>query len=148
LLGGAVRNNGNLIITSSQFNGNAAIKGNGGAICNIGQLTLNSNNIFNKNLAINGGAIFNANNLKINKNNTFTNNSATSNGGAIYNSLIQMNGQNYVGNATIESNIFKDNTASYGGAIENDGTLTVKTSTFTDNIASNGDGGAIYSVGI
>ena len=56
-----------------------------------------------------------------------------------------MDGQNYVGDTIIESSTFKANNAAYGGAIENEGTLTVKTSNFTDNSASKGDGGAIYS---
>ena len=56
-----------------------------------------------------------------------------------------MNGQTYVGDASIESSTFKANNAAYGGAIENDGTLTVTTCMFTDNTASKGDGGAIFS---
>ena len=147
MFGGAVLNAGNLNITGCNFNYNNANQGNGGAIGSIGQLTIGNNNTFTKNIAYNGGAIFNADKLTITKNNTFTNNQATSNGGAIYNSLFEMDGQNYVGNLNIEGNIFKGNTASYGGAIENDGILTVKTSTFTDNTASKGDGGAIYSLG-
>ncbi len=101
---------------------------------------MGNNNTFTKNLAANGGAIFNAGKLTITKNNTFINNKASSNGGAIYNSLFVMNGQNYEGNAIIETSTFKANTASYEGAIENDGTLTVKTSTFTDNAVTNDDG--------
>jgi predicted outer membrane repeat protein len=146
LLGGAISNTGNLIVSNSNFNDNTIIKGAGGAIGNTGQLTLNNNNLFNNNFANNGGALFNANKLTINKNNTFTDNNAASNGGAIYNSIFQLDGQSFVGSATIESNTFKNNTASFGGAIDNDGGLvTVKTSIFTDNTASNGDGGAIYS---
>jgi predicted outer membrane repeat protein len=143
MFGGAIINDGTLNITSSNFNNNNANQGNGGAVSNLVNLTLGNNNTFTKNLAANGGAIFNAGKLTITKNNTFISNKASSNGGAIYNSLFVMNGQNYEGNAIIESSTFKANTASYGGAIENEGILTVKTSTFTDNAVTN-DGGAIY----
>lgn len=85
-----------------------------------------------------GGAILNDGTLKINRC-TLTKNTATS-GGAIYNkgNLIRTL---TISNSTLSGN---DATGGFGGAIFNDGTLTVRQSTLAGNAGSEG-GGAIYN---
>ncbi len=112
----------------------------GGAIYNLGNLTVNNCN-FTQNQAIRGGAIYNSGNLMVN-NCTFSNNQASIDGGVIW---------NYVNSGsstcTINQSTFINNTANYGGAIMNydiRGSLTciINQSTFTDNHAYY-NGGAI-----
>lgn len=104
----------NLILT------NGAVDGNGGAINNTGNLTVN-NVTFSSNQTIttntrNGGAIFhNTGSLSI-TNSTFSGNSTQSSGGAIY----------------------------IAGGV---GPFSINGSTFTNNSALNGAGGAIFQPG-
>ena len=143
MLGGALLNIGYLNLTSCKFNGNTDEKGEGGAICNGGYLTLINNNTFTKNSAEDGGAIFNAGTLTIINNNSFIDNNAESNGGAIYNTIYSLDNQILIGTANIKSAIFKANKASFGGAIYSTSNFTLMNSTFQDNTASNGNGGVL-----
>lgn len=98
--------------------------GNGGAIDNSGNLTVN-NCIFINNSASGdaGGAIFSDGDINVN-NCTFENNSAESNGGSIATT----------GNSTINNSKFTENQAGYGGgAIYNEGKSTISNSTFINN---------------
>jgi VCBS repeat-containing protein len=109
----------------------------GGAIFNLGTVTV-SNSTFSNNTAIGAsGAIDNTNGTLTVTGSTFTGNSALS-GGAI---------ENFQGTVTVTGSTFSGNraTSNDGGAIENfQGTVTVTGSTFTGNSAG-GDGGALYN---
>lgn len=136
---------GSLTLTASQLTNNQTT-GSGGAIYNSGKtVNLNQSN-FTNNHAKNGGAVFDygSNNAAINTNETtFLTNNATENGGAIYL-------QNLRDNNNIITSTFKQNTAINGGAIylekssaSNKG-LNITNGAFTDNIATSGQGGAIF----
>ncbi len=124
--GGAIYNaaNGEVVIEEDAIlSGNSAVNGNGGAIRNLGSLTItkatmkNNRGIKNNSTYGNGGAVYNSGKL-VAIDVTFKGNSATS-GGAIYNNIVSKS------TATIEI---------LGGA-------------FVENSASNGTGGAIYNSG-
>ena len=140
--GGAIYNVGILTINNSNFNNSYADYGNGGAIYNPGTLTIYNSN-FNNNLADEGygGAIYNYGYYAIlNLNNcNFYNNSASEGGGAIY---------NYGEYVTLNLNNcnFYNNSAAVGGAIYNYGVyaiLNLNNCNFYNNSAING--GAIYN---
>ncbi len=174
-LGGAIFNNyeqngGYMYVTSCIFQDNSAMCGagiynlgystvtsciftdsfsstTGGAVCNIGTMTL-KNSIFTNNSATNssgdgGGAISNGATLTV-TGCTFTSNIAgtstgpndPSNGGAISSD----------GTLEVSNSHFIGNTADTGGAIDTVGSLNAKGNTFTDNKAID-DGGAIYNDG-
>ena len=132
--GGAIYNNGNLRIENSNFQNNYANSGNlyggqGGAIYNTraaSTLTIVNSN-FDFNHAYGGSA-----------------GSENTDGGAIYINA---------GTVNIYSSNFTKNTGVKGGAIFNNGELTIANSIFDNNSAyqasqSNaGKGGAIYSIG-
>lgn len=165
-VGGAIYNDGNVNIFTSEFRNNTA--NNGGAIYNNGTLQINSSNFtannspfggaiyttmtaiinnsnFNNNTGSQGGAIRNSGtpaNLTITNSNFTNNNAVTINvegfGGAIYN----MNG-----NVNISNSIFNHNGAELeGGAIFDNailsGTMNINNSTFINNTATD-FGGAI-----
>jgi uncharacterized repeat protein (TIGR01451 family) len=142
-IGGAVYNDKDSIlnVTGSTFTGNSADNANanpgGGAIANMGTLTVEKSN-FTKNSEINGdgAAIWNTGQSTITSCN-FIDNTAES--GAVWNT----NGAN----CTILNCTFLNNTATnYGAAIENYGNMTVNNSNFL-NDTSNNDGGAISNYG-
>ncbi len=83
---------------------------------------------------------------------TFTNNKADVAGGAI--ALSAWDASVVLGKTTVQGSSFTGNTAGKGGAIfvegyetGNNNSLVVENSTFTNNTADNGDGGAIYNGG-
>ena len=165
--GGAIYNTGNATITDNTFTGNGKYTDadgavqtstHGGAIY-IGKSTQNQNtttierNVFDGNAAVQGGAIYNnggadSNFVAIN-NNTFRNNTAEY-GGAIYNNASVSNTSTVL---TMTGNRFENNYAQReGGAINNNGTMSIKESYFTNN-GINGDavtekGGAVYNNGV
>ncbi len=149
--GGAIAN-GNyatINITNSLFNNNytAATSNDaylyGGSIYNTGNMNIDNSYFYNNHIIGNnnsfsyGGAIHNNSNLTI-TNSIFNNNYITSDidtsGGALY---------NYVdGNVTIENSVFENNSInaqnSRGGAIGNEGVITIIDSTFKNNTDING----------
>ena len=133
--GGAIYNQGSLTVTNCTFTGNTADCG--GFIYNEGTFTANNCTLTN-NTAIAGGAIYNCGgNLNLSGCN-LTNNTATS-GGAIFN--------NYYGHsdsaASLDGcNITSNTATNYGGAILNNGNLTVKYNLFYNNTSPSGN--AIY----
>ena len=155
--GGAIRNDGTLIITDSKLHDNHATGHSdvGGAIYNDNDGTvIVTTSTFNDNSAIasiqsrsgrSGGAIHNAGGVVIVTASTFGGNRAESNstspddlvdtGGAIYSGLF--------GTVVVTASTFGGNSASVqGGAIYNyGGTLDVTASAFSGNSAE--DGGAI-----
>jgi CSLREA domain-containing protein len=163
--GGAIYNEGTLIITNSTFAQND-VNEDGGAIYNKGTLTITNSTFAQNHANEDGGAIYNEGTLTI-TNSTFAQNDAYDDGGAIYNvgtltitgGVFHRNTAGYGGGAinnddrgtaSIERSIFKGNFArEYGGAIYNYGTLTVTETTFggeyyRDGNHTRGDGGAIY----
>ena len=127
-------------ITSSKFYSNSAELG--GAIYNIGQLTLNKNSFGAKykktdtnyfNLATLGGAIYNTGNM-LDSASTYSYNLASENGGAIYNTG-DIRTYNKKGALTggLNSDKFIENSAKIGGAIYNIGYLALSKNTFDGN---------------
>jgi hypothetical protein len=107
--------------------------GPGGAILNLGTLTV-SDSILSNNAAVSrfgGGAIANGGKLTV-SDSTFSHNTATF-GGGIYNLFLGTGAT-----ATVTGSTFSHNTATFGGAIYNfGGTLSVATSVFYDNKPDN-----------
>ena len=143
--GGAIMNNGgrNLALINCVFDNNAAIKDNvsGGALRTQGNNTKIINCSFINNYANGGGAIWMGNGFSnsIIENCNFTNNSAKGRGGAIY----YYNSENLI---MINCN-FNDNSAEWGAAFFTQLTnrINITNTTFTNNTARIGAGGAIYS---
>lgn len=136
--GGALMNDGGeTTLNNVTFDGNAA--GTGGAIDNEDGLVTINDSTFTNNVAAYGGAIDNdPTATTIVTGSTFTTNHADFNGGAIHNDG---------GTLTVSSTAFTTNTADdYGGGIDNDeGDVTLNASTFTSN--SSDGGGAIRNDG-
>ena len=134
--GGAINNDGTLTVNNSKFTGNTA--NYGGAIYNDFNLTVN-NSTFTNNTAPNndGGAIENDGASLTVNNCTFTNNTA------LYGGAIEIDGN--LSSVIVNSSTFTGNSApdGYGGAVHNYGILIINNSTFTNNLAYSG--GAIYN---
>lgn len=115
--------------------------GRGGAVYNnAGTLTL-LNLIITNNTAANGGAANNAGTATLNiVNCVLSNNVVTGAGGALQN--FSGNTTNIVG-STIASNT-SNSTITGGGGIQANGTVSISNSTFANNTATGGSGGAIY----
>ncbi len=162
--GGALMNDGGeTTLNNVTFDGNAA--GTGGAIDNEDGLVTINDSTFVNNVAAYGGAIDNdptATTIIIGS--TFTTNHADFNGGAIHNdggtltvsstafttNMADDYGggiDNDEGDVTLNASTFTSNSSDGGGAIRNDGTLTINAgSAFNTNAANNlGWGGAIYN---
>ena len=135
--GGAIYNNGdNLSVGNSTFVNCSA--SSGGAICDTGHTFVVGNSTFVNCSASSGGAIYNyKGNHVVVGNSTFVNCSASS-GGAIYN----------YGSLTVDNSTFVDGSASYGGAIFNyrGSSVVVGDSTFVNNSAKY-YGGALFNNG-
>ncbi len=147
--------NGEGVLVSGTFEANIAGK-NGGAIYNDSTIsgsntkgavmTVTDSMFSDNNAGGNGGAIVNerAGTLNLSGTTSFQKNEANGNGGAIWN----------WGTVNIENATFEGNTAASGGAFWNHGNntatgildITGKT-TFKDNTATTGSGGAIYVYG-
>ncbi|MFI3241327.1 MAG: autotransporter domain-containing protein [Alphaproteobacteria bacterium] len=134
--GGAIYSEADeLTITDSTFENNKALTndGWGGAISSYNNTAI-SNSTFINNSANNAGALSLADNASI-KGSKFTGNSATNQGGAIF---------SYGATLSISDTLFESNTSKkIGGAIMNDGNLTLTDVTFDGNSAKYG--GAIYN---
>jgi hypothetical protein len=132
-LGGLTITGGN----STEISNNG---GDGGAVVNVGTLTVDNSTFF-RNTATYGGAIFNNDNaMLIVNNSTFSDNMAVGpagldSGGGIFNSGV---GTVAVNNSTFSGNIASND----GGGIWNNssGAVTISNSTFTSNTASSGGG--------
>lgn len=162
-----------LIIENSTINNcTTAPNGAGGAIYSSGYAVIENSN-FTNNWARNGGALYIINETikapngnYIIRNSNFINNTANW-AGAIFNyreSNVTITSSNFTGNkasdiagaifghmlvtnTTIINSTFTNNTAlnGYGGAVKNDNNMTIINSTFINNSALNGSGGAIDS---
>ncbi|MCY3779553.1 MAG: hypothetical protein OXG78_04520 [Chloroflexi bacterium] len=139
--GGAIINDGVVIIIDSSFISNTAER-NGGAIANFGELNIVDSSFVSNSAGLFGGAIFTRNELTI-SDSSFFYNSTYGNGGAIH---------NHVGQLGVADSSFSGNLAEKsGGAIDNHGErdvgnaqLSITGSAFFGNIAKI-SGGAISS---
>ncbi len=145
--GGAIYNAGSLTVSGTEFLANESE--DGGAIYNEGalQFTEGTNTVFAGNTATgNGGAIYNASSDLQLAYASFTDNKAV-NGGAFYNAGQNVSITGVVFGGMSEDGTVEGNTAANGGAIYNKGTmLTVTDAVFSGNTAT-GDGGALYNEG-
>jgi predicted outer membrane repeat protein len=125
-------------VTSSQFSGNSATAGGGGAIYNSAVEITVSDSIFSDNaVAGTGGAIYQAGSAHMISNSQFIGNTAGTSGGAIYNTT---------SNSDLVHCTFRDNSAlgGYGGAIYHaNGTFSADKSEYFENTAGR-RGGAAY----
>jgi trimeric autotransporter adhesin len=132
--GGAILNEGTLILTGCDLFNNASPANNGGAIYSVGTLTV-VDSIFSGNTtgAGGGGAIAASGALTV-ENSTFSNNTSSA-GGAVFNNA---------GTATVENSTFFGNNSGSGpgGGIFNNGAMTVNNSTVAGNV-----GGGIFNNG-
>jgi hypothetical protein len=137
--GGAISNIGTLTVNNSIIRDNSAT-GVGGGIYSGGILTV-SNSTISSNSGGFGGGIDNGGMLTVYCS-TFIANSARGGGGGIYNEAM--------GIATVSNSILNDNTTFYGGGgIYNwDGTVTVSNSTLTGNSAKDNAGDGAVGGGI
>ncbi|MBR3627306.1 MAG: hypothetical protein IKN42_00500, partial [Elusimicrobia bacterium] len=151
--GSAIHNSGNLTLTGVNFSTNTYSLGNqntqgGSAIYNEENATITITNgvfRFNKNTSSGqsyGGAIYNigtmnmGNGLEVSSNSTTLTGSTKSNGGSIYNGGT---GDLTIGNYSL----FQFNKAKQGGAISNDGDMTIGTDAHFYHNESTTDSGAI-----
>ncbi|MBR5271479.1 MAG: hypothetical protein IKV64_04770, partial [Clostridia bacterium] len=150
-IGGAavILTSGKLDIYDSEFTNNEvniyetdtvdSVSGRGAAIYSFGELNV-YNSTFADNHSTKGGAIYNYRETHLNDT-TFERNTASTLGGAIYvpSSTVAFV---YTDNVTFAENIATD-----GGAIFAYGTCDLKNTSFTNNEATTGNGGAIYVSG-
>lgn len=129
----------NVTITNGEITGN---DGDGGGIFNRENLTIKNSFITNNYAEDDGGAIRNDGTLTISGSylgdNTSMGTSETSGGGAILNSTSAT--------LNIRSTEFVNNEAINGGAIRNDGNLSVYSSYFADNFAELAGGAIITTI--
>ena len=144
--GGAIENLGNLTVNDSSFSGNDAtiVSSVAGAIYNspTGTASINSSNFFGRNVALLGGAIYNDGMLTINGSTLSGNVAVDGSGGG---------GAVYnssTGTLIINASTFSGNSAQFGaGGIENLGVLALTNSTLTGNSSRYGSGAAIFNSG-
>lgn len=136
--GGAIQNAGDLAVIGCVITSSSA-PARGGAIYNAGTLFVGGSTL-SGNLADDGGAIHNDGGTVIIVGGSMSGNETFelgTGGGAIYNKG---------GDVTISGGaLLEGNTASQGGAIVNEGTLTITESTINDNTCD-GLGGGIFSM--
>ncbi|ELR99973.1 choice-of-anchor Q domain-containing protein [Gloeocapsa sp. PCC 73106] len=158
--GAGIFNNEALILSDSVISGNTS-NSRGGGIYTAGELTVNNSEIDNNIALTYGGAIgFSGSNntVTVINQSTISGNSAGSDGGAlnvqgtttINNSTISGNTSARLGGAIdngFESKLYINNSTvsgnsagTRGGAIDNGGVITIKNSTFTENLAPDGAG--------
>jgi CSLREA domain-containing protein len=135
--GGGINNTGTLTATRSTFSGNSAsLRGGGMRNVTSGTATVTSST-FSGNGAQFGGGVANGGTLDV-ASSTFSSNTAlTGAGGGI---------DNFGGTLHLTNSTFWGNTSLEGGGIYNDGTLTIRYATFSDNGAAD-EGGGIRNVG-
>ena len=141
--GGAIANIGKLTLYNCIFSNNRSLRNGGGAIISVGGILIVENCIFNNNYAPSaGGAIDVSTGQLFISNSRFTGNSVPRR------TVGEMSGGGaiYTGRdavASISNCVFEENIASYGGAIINWGAASIDNCNFEKNKATNG--GAISS---
>ncbi|MDR3577870.1 MAG: choice-of-anchor Q domain-containing protein [Anaerolineaceae bacterium] len=144
--GGAILNLGTLTVGSSVFSANIGFS-YGGAILNKGVLAVTGCSFTGNDSSDYGGAIDNETGILNISSSTFYDNLADSAGGAIDNE----SGDVVIKNSTLTGNSATgldtiDGQSSTGGALDNSGSMTVYNSTIAGNTV-NGNGGGIYNNG-
>jgi predicted outer membrane repeat protein len=135
-------------ITGSKFSNNSAITGGAIAGRDVAQNNTAAklsikDSVFDSNTATgNGGAIANTFSNTTVTDTTFTGNKADGLGGAIYND--GADNQGVLSNIKLATSTFTGNSATSGGAIYNNGDVTITDTSFTNNTATE-NGGAIFS---
>ena len=124
-IGSAISNAGTLFLNNCVLTNN---------IINGGQYTLNG--VIYYPLTGAGGAVFNSGSMTISS--TVISGNQSGIGGAVYNS----------GTMTLNNSKLFSNQGTNGGAIYNGGTLSVDSLTLSNNVATAGLGGGIYSTGV
>lgn len=129
--GGAILNQGTLVITSCTLDDNNAVEG--GSIYNTDGTLVINNSTLSDNSAREGGAIYGFGGTVRLQNCTVSNNDASGVGGGVY---------NYSGLMVLDSCTLEDNSAGGGGGINNveKGTLVMRNSTLSGNTAEFGGG--------
>jgi predicted outer membrane repeat protein len=117
----------------TQWRGNKATLGKGGAVYNQGTFLANGEDFFEGNRALNGGAIYNELQLAVTQSTLKTNN-ADSDGGGIHN-----RGSMSVFESTLSENQ-GGSSGGRGGAIYNEGTVLLENVTLSGNYAPLGGG--------
>ena len=152
--GGALYNEtgGNVTVNGTNWESNSVLaqQGAGGAVYNLGTITMEGGSILkentvNGNTSAFGGALYNgvSGNVTVNNANWEGNSVSAPQGagGALYN----------LGTVTMENNSLKGNSSTDGGAVYNglNANVTIKNSILEDNrtTSANGKGGAIYNSG-
>ena len=155
--GGAIYNNGQLYIDTSEFDGNytsgeGRIFSYGGAIYNIGDMEITNTTLSNNyaegtaDSIILGGAIFNEKNITIENSHLYNNHVDSTyygGGGAFF------NGENAT--ATIKNSLFENNSITSltqigdGGAVLNSGILNIESTTFQNNRSKSGELNDIFN---
>lgn len=166
--GGGIRNNGTLTLTKCIVSSNWSSEDGGGGLANYSTANLSECTITANDLGWSaGGGIYNAGTLTV-EDSTFTGNVGLEAGGALFNATMgtaTITGSSFVGNSTydggggaienqgtltVTDSEVRDGQALLGGAITNWGTLTLNTTTLSGNSngsAVDGLGGAIYNSG-
>ncbi len=136
--GGAISNVGSMTLEDVDFVGNYTTNSAGGAVHNTGVMEMSGGSFSQNHSKYEGGAIYSNNSLTLD-NVDFSNNYTTdSAGGAIFNN----------GTANITGGEFKENQSKYeGGAILNNTSLTLDGVNFEKNSSTDSIGGAIYNNG-
>ncbi len=129
--GGAIDNLGTLTLSQCTLSGNSADNFNGGGIANSGTLTLTQCTLFGNSAGGGGGAIHNAGTLTL-THCTLSGNSAAGGGGGIDNTN--------AGTLTLTNTIVAGNTSSGAGGpdIDNSGTLTLAGVNFIGDLTATG----------
>jgi len=136
--GGAIFNDSSLAITLSTFLRNSAL-GDGGGISNTGYLTLTTSTLVTNTAGLSGGALVNAKRAVVQSSLLF-NNVAAGGGGALHNGAA---GILYLYSSTVYSNTAATGA---GGAVLNNGLMVAVNSTLAANAASL-SGGALLNTG-
>jgi hypothetical protein len=171
-LGGMFTVNNCILSGNSAINGNSGI--NGGGILNLGTMAVNNSTLSHNTSGGAGGAIAMLYGILTVNNSTLSDNSAeTDDGGGIYDLGYSYGATNTLNNCILSGNsasgygggiandvnsilivnnsTLSGNTASFGGGIASDNTLTVNNSTLSGNSATSvavGGGGGIWNQGV
>ena len=119
-----------VVITDVTITGGSSASG--GGINNQGTLTMTNSTISGNSASVGGGGLFNAKTL------TMTNSTVSGNSGGLFGGGIRNDRSTRM---TLTNSTVSSNFASFGGGIDNFGTLTLTNSTISGNAASNTGGG-------
>ena len=128
----AITAGGSVAISGMTIANGANTAGDGGAIVNVGTLTLTDSIVSGSVAGLDGGGISNTGTLTL-VNTTVIDNEATGEGGGIWNT----------GDLTLTNSTIRSNGSSWGGGIASIGTMNMTYSTVSGNAAGGEGGGGI-----